>query len=676
LKKLIAIIYFFICFSTLNAVEPINFAVRLKAQIDSNNRYYVKLSWFPDTNANEIEIKRKIYTTDKWTKLALLDSSATEFIDTTFKPNTIYEYYIRSKFTIKTDTSTDIYDAYGYICATKDFSPNDYNGRLLLLIDSTLKDSLKFEIDRLIYDLTGDGWLVIPKFIPRTEQFNSNRVKEIKQIIIDEFNSNPDSLSALILLGRIAVPYSGKFAIDGHPNHIGAWAADLYYSDIYGNYTDEFVKDTTADRPENKNIPGDGKFDNNQIDKKALLQMGRIDFYNITYYPISEIELYRRYLNKNHLFRTCKIIPEYKGIIDDNFGMYAEPFASNAWSDFSALLTPDSVSSGEFVRPLETNPIIWSYGCGPGSYWGVENTVSLWHLDTMNTGGIFSILFGSYNADWDIRDNILRAQLAYSPYGLTVSWSGRPFWHFHHLSCGFTIGYSTLLSQNNQVTYESNSIYGNRYMHISLLGDPTLKMYYDPPVENLQAYVSLNQDSQTVYLSWDKQDKAIGYNIYRTNNLNNKFIKLNKEIITDNSFSDSNANYGKNIYMIRAIYNRKTPSGNFFNLSQGNFIKIEIPRIDYSKGFKNEFHIYPNPAESTTNLTFTLNQKGKIKLTIWNLQGKLIKKIIDNQYLDYGYYKFTWNLLNEQNKSLPNGYYLVKFESDFINFDKILIIQK
>lgn len=675
MKKLFLIITISFLLSTLKAVEPINFAVRLKASIDTTASYKIKLNWLKDSNTNEIEIKRKEFTTDKWTNLALLDSTAIEFIDSTVIPNTVYEYFIRRKFTIQTDSTPQIYDAYGYITVTKDFAPNDYNGRLLLLIDSTLKDSLKHEINRFIYDLTGDGWLVIPKYVPRTEQFQADRVQQIKQLIIDEFNSSQDSLTALILLGRIAVPYSGKYAIDGHPNHLGAWVADLYYSDIFGNYTDTIVNDTTAERKENKNIPGDGKFDNNQIANKAMLQMGRIDFYNIQYYQLPEIELYRKYLNKNHQFRQHKLTPDYKAIIDDNFGMYAEPFASNAWADFSAILSPDSVFTGDFVRPFNTNPIIWSYGCGAGSYWGVENTVSLWHLDTTNTGGIFSILFGSYNADWDIKDNILRAQLAYSPYGLTVSWSGRPFWHFHHLSAGFTIGYSTLLSQNNQITYESNTVYGHRYMHISLLGDPTLKMYYDPPVENLQIYITLNRENTTAYLHWNQQEKAIGYNVYRTDKLNKKFVKLNNELIKENNFTDLTANTGINIYMVRAVYNRQTPSGNFYNLSQGTIKEIDIPRINYSKGFSNEFHIYPNPSKIYANLTFSINEKSPVTLTIWDLQGKLVKNIINNKTLDYGYYKIEWDLRNEQNHLLTSGIYFVKFQASNFKTDNILIIQ-
>ena len=59
------------------------------------------------------------------------------------------------------------------------------------------------------------------------------------------------------------------------------------------------------------------------------------------------------------------------------------------------------------------------------------------------------MFFGSYFGDWDSPNNFLRAPLATPTYTLTSAWAGRPYWMFHHMALGETIGFSTRLTQNN-----------------------------------------------------------------------------------------------------------------------------------------------------------------------------------------------------------------------------------
>ena len=71
---------------------------------------------------------------------------------------------------------------------------------------------------------------------------------------------------------------------------------------------------------------------------------------------------------------------------------------------------------------------------------------------------VFTMFFGSYFGDWDSQNNFLRAALATTNYTLTSAWVGRPYWHFHHMALGETIGFSTRVTQNNQrILYAVNS---------------------------------------------------------------------------------------------------------------------------------------------------------------------------------------------------------------------------
>lgn len=66
--------------------------------------------------------------------------------------------------------------------------------------------------------------------------------------------------------------------------------------------TDATINNAGAARVQNQNIPGDGKYDNDQISDITDLFIGRVDLSNYTAFggDMTETELIRRYLNKNH----------------------------------------------------------------------------------------------------------------------------------------------------------------------------------------------------------------------------------------------------------------------------------------------------------------------------------------------------------------------------------------
>ena len=69
---------------------------------------------------------------------------------------------------------------------------------------------------------------------------NGTDAVNLKTWITDKYN---EALTArcVILLGHVTIPYSGYETgfnddnSDGHPNHNGPWAADLYYGDVAGS---------------------------------------------------------------------------------------------------------------------------------------------------------------------------------------------------------------------------------------------------------------------------------------------------------------------------------------------------------------------------------------------------------------------------------------------------------
>jgi flagellar hook assembly protein FlgD len=78
---------------------------------------------------------------------------------------------------------------------------------------------------------------------------------------------------------------------------------------------------------------------------------------------------------------------------------------------------------------------------------------------------------------------------------------------------------------------------------------------------------------------------------------------------------------------------------------------------------ENEISNYPNPFTEKTYITFRINENSKVTLEIFNLNGQLIKTLIDNE-VKSGTHKIIWNGKNVNNKSVPSGVYFYKLKTN------------
>ena len=533
----------------------------------------ITINWLAVIGAEQYVIYRKEKVETSWgSALATLDNTVTSYEDSNIEIGVSYEYKIE-----KTGNVT----GYGYINSGIDLAPVHHRGNILLLVDSSFISSLSVEITQLIEDLTGDGWSVFREDVNR-----EGTVAEIKQIVLDRFEETTNNLQAIFCLGHVPVPYSGNYAPDGHTNnHEGAWPSDTYYGEIDGNWTDFSANNITASQERTHNVPDDGKFDQTFLPSNLEMQVGRVDFANMPAFGLTEEELLRQYLDKDHEYKHGNIQTQMKAVIDDNFGGFnGEAFAGAAWKSFAPLLNPENVSAADYRTSMDTASYIWSYGCGGGSYTscsGVGNTANL-AGDSLQ--GIFSSLFGSYFGDWDSQNNFLRASLAQGTM-LTNCWSGRPHWYFHHMGMGENIGYSAKASMNNNgVIYNTPLQFLARLTSMGLMGDPSLRMHIMAPPSDLMATFN----DFDINLTWTaSQDPAAGYFIYRFSEEDSQYVLLNSEVISTTTYSDSCIEVsGEYKYMVRASKLQETPSGSFHNLSQGIFASeqaiVQLPSANFT----------------------------------------------------------------------------------------------
>ncbi len=513
------------------------------------------------------KLYRRLKGGPAWIQIATPANAATSYADAAVALGVSYEY--RVSRTLNGGPGT----AEGYVSAGIRAPLQAERGRAILLVDSTMAAPLASELTRLENDLTGDGWIVVRQNVARTASPPS-----IRATIQSIHAADPANTAAVILFGHIPVPYSGDFAIDGHADHFGAWPTDVYYGDVDGTWTDTAVNDTSASAPRNDNVPGDGKFDQTLIPSDIELQVGRIDLADLPAFPVSETELLRRYLDRDHSYRHklgvfASVVQ--RGLVDDEFGYFGgEAFAVTAWRSFTACVGRGNVAALDWFSTLQTQSYLWAYGCGGGTFSSAAGVGTTTDFATKTSLAVFNVSFGSYFGDWDITNSFLRAPLAGTPasLGLVSCWAGRPHWNFHPMALGETVGYAARLTQNNRTGlaqgYDANV--GERFNHLALLGDPTLRLYPVTPPANLTATAA----TPAVTLNWSAPaDGPIeGYVISRATSPTGPFVRLQSALPASTSFIDRSVTPGASYtYLVRAVKFETSPTGTYLNPSQGVF---------------------------------------------------------------------------------------------------------
>ncbi|MEY2924757.1 MAG: hypothetical protein RLZZ337_1305 [Bacteroidota bacterium] len=625
----------------------------------------ITLKWEVASNASSYAVYRRAPGASNWgAALATLGPTNDSYVDNGVQVGTVYEYMIVKNTTLVEpfSGSSAKLQGYSYITAAIEKAPTHTRGKLWILIAQNLSDSLSDEIATLKQDLAGDGWDI------GTEVINSSaKVADVKSFIDGKAKST--GCDAVYLLGNIPVPYSGTFCRDpnylyppdGHaatdPNsHCGAWPADVYYGVLDGNWTDT-DSTTIGKRDENKNLIGDGKWDNNRIPGDVTIAVGRVDLSRMPAFGKTEIELTRNYLNKVHKYKIGETQVFEEAVVENNFSGFEEGFSSGAIRDFTAHLGEGKIKNADMFTTTALEDYKFSYVCGGGSYTscnGVGNTNDF----TTKNAALFNHIFGSFFGDYDIQNNFMRASIATEKMGLICIWSGRPKWVTHSLAMGESFADCYIKTQNNFQDYDAN-FYQNS-PHLGLMGDPSLRTSTVLPASNIA--LNANGDSTAVTVNWDASTEPglQGYYVYRSHKPFGGYVLINNTPISSTSFIDNNPYDGTNHYMVRTSKITTTGSGSYVNLSIGvsaeiNGMKGDFANINTISKLKTK--VYPTLAN--TNLIIETETNAAFNFEIVNSVAEQVKSG-----------ELNGSINSIQIAELTNGLYFLKANGQVFKFVK------
>src|SRR5687768_17342294 len=249
--------------------EAPDFAFLLTAEA-SAGASKIAISW-PAKKVRSINVRRREIGDKQWgAPIAKLRGNATSFEDSNVRKGVPYEYQFSGSLKDDDDeeesSDVELQDedvspiAYGYIYAGIEIPAVETRGKVALIVDDRFAADLGGDLETLRQDLIGDGWAVI-----RHDVSPDASPQSVKELIKADYAADRENMRAVLLVGHVPAPYSGLMNPDLHTEHLGAWPADVYYGEMDGTWTDATAHKDDCEFPENNNVPGDGKFDQSEI---------------------------------------------------------------------------------------------------------------------------------------------------------------------------------------------------------------------------------------------------------------------------------------------------------------------------------------------------------------------------------------------------------------------------
>ncbi len=85
---------------------------------------------------------------------------------------------------------------------------------------------------------------------------------------------------------------------------------------------------------------------------------------------------------------------------------------------------------------------------------------------------------------------------------------------------------------------------------------------------------------------------------------------------------------------------------------------------------------YPNPFNPSTTIKFSIPKADKVQLAIYDIQGSLVKTLVDHEMLNAGSYNVDWNGKNESGMSVASGIYFARITSkQYLNTIKMNLVK-
>jgi len=84
---------------------------------------------------------------------------------------------------------------------------------------------------------------------------------------------------------------------------------------------------------------------------------------------------------------------------------------------------------------------------------------------------------------------------------------------------------------------------------------------------------------------------------------------------------------------------------------------------------------YPNPFNPVTNMDYTLPQRSRVTISIYNVLGQEIKNLVNGEQ-DYGFHSISWDGTDMNGREVSSGVYFTQMRSTSFSQTKKMLLLK
>lgn len=188
------------------------------------------------------------------------------------------------------------------------------------------------------------------------------------------------------------------------------------------------------------------------------------------------------------------------------------------------------------------------------------------------------------------------------------------------------------------------------------------------PVELTAFSGSANKNAVVLTWSTASETENLGFHIFRSLKAEGEFIRITDQMIPGKlnsaqahhyQFTDENVEAGN-------TYFYKLANVDFSgNMKFHGTISVTVAAVPSNYSLEQN---YPNPFNPETAINFSLKKAGKVSLKIYNLQGQLIRSLVEEERAA-GRYSVIWDGATEQGMKAASGIYVCILTAN--NFEQV-----
>ncbi len=183
--------------------------------------------------------------------------------------------------------------------------------------------------------------------------------------------------------------------------------------------------------------------------------------------------------------------------------------------------------------------------------------------------------------------------------------------------------------------------------------------------------------AEQVRLAWSTatETENLGFHLFRSLDVAKDYQQITTELIKGSGSSDRAHHYSfvdRNVMPGQTYYYKLADVDFAGNLRFHGPISVTVEAVPSSYSLSQN---YPNPFNPETAIHFSLKEAGKVTLKIYNLQGQLVRTLVDEEK-SAGSYSVLWNGTADNGLRLASGIYYYTVQVNGFEMTKKLLLMK